>query len=184
MPEPTTTQTTPQTTEATANTQQTANETFKDFDEFLAKQPDAIRQLYQTKTIGLQNTVKATRDERDALSKQLKDLLPKAEKGSELEKSLNEALSKIEQTERRAQFVEEAVKPEIGCSNPKAAWLIAQSDDLFDRKGNPNWDAIKAAAPELFAKKPTNAHGGEGTNTTPPTGKNMNNFIRAATGRS
>ena len=60
-------------------------------------------------------------------------------------------------------FYEEVSWPEIGCTNPTLAFLVATGDELFDRKGNPNWEAIKAAAPELFRKAGVgSADGGAG----------------------
>lgn len=152
------------------------------FDEWIGKQTDEVKALYQSHVTGLQNTVKATRDERDALSKQIKDLLPKAEKGSEMEKSLTEFGAKLEAAERRAAFAEEAGKPEIGCRNPKAAYALAMADNLFDRRGNPDWSAIKSAAPELFGKAGTTGHAGNGTDENPPKA-DMNDFILRAAGR-
>lgn len=162
--------------------QQQASEKPASFETWLEKQPDDVKSLYQSHVTGLQNTVKATRDERDALKQQIKDLLPKAEKGSELEKSLTDFSTKLEVAERRATFVEEAIKPEIGCRNPKAAYAIAFADNLFDRRGNPDWTAIKAAAPELFGSPSVNGNAGAGTNQQPPKG-GMNEFIRRAAGR-
>lgn len=163
-----------------ANDQQASSETFESW---LEKQDAAVKSLYESHIAKLTNTVKATREERDALAKQIKDLLPKAEKGSELERSLTDLSSKLEQAERRAVFAEEAVKPEIGCSNPKAAYLLAQADNLFDRRGNPDWAAIRAAAPELFAKKTAKVHGGEGTGDAAPQGVDMNQLLLRAAGR-
>jgi len=177
MPDPTVPPTTPPVTPPAGDPPAT-------FDAWLEKQDDATKALYEAHVTGLKNTVKSTRQERDDLAKSIKDLQTKAEKGSELEKSLTEFTTKLEAAERRATFAEEAVKPEIGCTNPKAAWLVAQADNLFDRKGNPDWAAIKAAAPELFGKKTPNANGGAGTGTEPPKGANMNNWIRAQAGRS
>jgi hypothetical protein len=181
MPEPSTTPN-PPAAQPPAQTPP-ASVTPATWDEYLKDQPAEIQALYQNHTTGLTNTVKATRDERDALSKQLKDLLPKAEKGSELEKSLTEALGKIEVAERRAAFAEEAIKPEVGCTNSKAAFLIAQADSLFDRRGNPDWAAIRAAAPELFQKKQGKANGGDGTGDEPAKTTNMNDLILRKAGR-
>ena len=161
-----------------------ASATPASWDEFMAKQPEEVKALYATHTTGLQNTVKATRQERDDLAKQTKELLTKVEKGSEAEKALTDTLAKLEASERRAAFLEEATRPEIGCRNPKAAYALAQAEQLFDRRGAPAWADIKAAAPELFgapAAPPANA--GTGTGTPPASGKNMNDFILAAAGR-
>ena len=165
------------------DTTQGAADTPANFDEWIGKQPEDVKALYTQHVTGLQNTVKATRDERDALRTQLKDLLPKAEKGSELEKSLTESLGKLELAERRAAFVEDAIKPEIGCRNPKAAFLLAQADNLFDRRGSPDWAAIKAAAPELFGAPKVNANAGDGTDKQPPKA-DMNQYIRHMAGRN
>jgi len=152
------------------------------FEGWLDTQDEPIINLYQEHIKGLKNTVSATRQERDDLAKQLKDLAGKADKGSEMEKALNENIQKLEIAERRARFIEDAIKPEIGCRNPKAAWLLANADGLFDRKGSPDWAAIKDAAPEIFGKP--NASGNAGTGTEKPPNKNdMNTFIRAAAGR-
>ena len=152
------------------------------FAEWLASQDEAVRSAYDEHITGLKATVKATRDERDGLAKQIKDLLPKAEKGSELEKSLTEFGAKLEAAEKRASFFEDAVKPGIDCRNPKAAYALAVTDQLFDRKGSPDWAALKVAAPELFGKVIPPAHPGDGTGAIPKN-QDMNTFIRQAAGR-
>jgi len=152
------------------------------FDEWLTKQEEPVRKAYELHVTGLKNTVQATRDERDALSKQIRDLLPKAEKGSELERSLAEFSAKLDASEKRAIFAEEAIKPEIGCSNPKAAYLLAVADGLFDKKGAPDWAGIKAAAPELFAKTNARSNAGNGTGSQPNGNLSMNDYIRQAAG--
>jgi hypothetical protein len=160
-----------------------ASATPESWDAWLQAQPDNVKSLYQTHTAGLQNTVKATRQERDDLARQIKDLLPKAEKGSELEKSLTEFSQKLDAAEKRAQFVEEAVKPEIGCRNPKAAYVLAAAENLFTRSGAPDWNAIKAAAPELFGTPSTPGNAGNGTDKPAPKA-GMNEYIRHMAGRS
>jgi hypothetical protein len=162
-----------------ATNQQGANETFETW---LEKQDAAVKALYESHVTGLKNTIKATREERDQFSRELREAAAKAEKGSEAEKRLSELAEKAEAAERRATFAEEASKPEIGCANVKAAWLVAQADNLFDRKGNPDWAAIKVAAPELFRKPTVAGHAGSGT-TDQPKGGTMNGWIRSAAGR-
>ena len=91
-------------------------------------------------------------------------------------------ISDFEIRERRAAFAEDAIKPEIGCTNVKAAFALATAEDLFDRHGRPDWNALKATAPELF-RKPTSgsADGGAGTRQAPQL--DMNTLIRRAAGR-
>jgi len=154
------------------------------FDEWINSQDAAVLAAYQEHTAGLQNTVKATRKERDELSKQIASLTAQAAKGSDLEKSLQALQGELEATNRRASFVEEAVKPEIGCSNPKAAFAIAQADGLFSKSGAPDWNAIKAAAPELFQKKSATpaGDGGSGSRTGTTAAMTMDDRIRSMAG--
>lgn len=159
--------------------------TYETFDAYLAKQPEPIRKLYEVHSTGLLNSVKATRDERDNALKLIKELTPKAEKGSEMETALKDLTGKLEAADKRANFAEEAIKPEIGCTNVKAAFAIATSEELFDKRGLPNWDAIKKTAPELF-RKPGKAQGnaGDGTGDGANTGiSTMNDVIRHMAGR-
>jgi hypothetical protein len=151
------------------------------FDEWINAQPAEVVAAYQEHTTGLQNTVKATRKERDDLSKQIATLTAQAAKGSELEKSLQDLQGQLEATNRRASFAEDAGRPEIGCSNPKAAFAIAQAENLFTRTGAPDWNAIKAAAPELFIKKPTTpaGDGGNGSRTGSTAAMTMDERIRS-----
>lgn len=165
------------------NNQGAQGETPASWDEWFTAQPESIKVLYQQHTAGLQNTVKATRDERDTLARQIRELSAKAEKGSELERSLAEMQGSLEQANRRADFFAEAGKPEIGCRNSEAAFILASAKNLFTRNGAPDWAAIKAAAPELFGAPSVNAHAGSGTQA--PTAKaNFNEMIRQAAGRS
>ena len=138
--------------------------------------------LFDSHVAGLKTALNTERDNRAALTKQIKDLAAKADKGSELEKQLTDASAKLEAAERRAAFAEDAIKPEIGCTNVKAAFALAQAEDLFDRHGRPDWNALKATAPELF-RKPTvgSADGGAGTNQGPKL--DMNTLILRAAGR-
>jgi len=155
-----------------------------DFDAWLGNQPANVKTAYERKTTGLHSALSTEREQRKELAKQLRDATGKAEQGSELAKRLEEISGRAEQAERRAAFYEEAGKPEIGCANPKAAFLVASADDLFTKSGEPDWKAIKAAAPELFAAKrtpPGNAGNGQGSHI--PAHGGMNQAIREAAGR-
>lgn len=150
------------------------------FETFLEKQDPKVKELYEKHTSGLRSALSTEREEKKTLSAQLKELLPKAEKGSELESKLTETVGKMEAAERRAAFAEEAIKPEIGCRNIKAAFALATADNLFDSRGNPDWEKLKQIAPELFGK-PGSTDGGAGGNNTPTS--SMNDLIRGLAGR-
>lgn len=155
------------------------------WDDALATLPDAVKALYDSHTTGLRNAVQATRQERDDLSRRLSDLTKALGKDTpeEARRLLSEMQGELEVTNRRAAFYEEAGKPEIGCTNPKAAFLLAQADDLFDRRGRIDWEALKASAPELFRPRVPQGNAGVGTGNPPPAQKSMNDFIRRAAGR-
>lgn len=180
MPEPTTTTTV--TPPANGDQTQAAN-TQETWDQYIAKQPTDVQERYEAHIVGLRNTVKSTRDERDQMAKQLREAAGKAEKGSEAEKSLTELAGRLEAAERRAAFLEDALKPEIGCRNPRAAFALAQAEGLFDRKGFPDWNAIKATAPELFGQLQAKSNAGSGTESPPAKSGGMNDYIRKAAGR-
>ena len=156
------------------------------WDAVVAALPEADRALYEQHTTGLRNTVQATRQERDALQQQLGELTKALGKNDpEAAKALlAQMATELDTSRRRGDFLETAMRPEIGCSNPGAAFAIAQSQGLFDARGNPNWDAIKQAVPELFRKPIPAGNAGAGTGS-PPAGKvGMNDWIRQAAGRS
>ena len=159
-----------------------AQPTFE-FDAWFGKLPPHEQEGLDNHTAALRNALESERSQRKEFSKQLRDLTAKAEKGSEAEKTLGEMSSRLEQAEQRAAFYEEAGKPENGCSNPRAAFLVASAEGLFTKRGDPDWPAIKSAAPELFGRKTIpNGNAGVG-NGSPPAQASMNDFIRAASGR-
>lgn len=164
------------------NNQGAQGETPASWDEWLTAQPENVKTLYTSHVTGLQNAVKATRQERDELAKQIKELLPNVEKGSKAEAALMDLQGRLEAAERKNAFLEESAKPEIGCRNPKAAYALAMADNLFTRNGAPDWSAIKQAAPELFGSQAVNANAGAGTQN-PVTKRDMNAWIRNQTGR-
>lgn len=157
------------------------------FDEWIQAQPPEVRAAYEQHTTGLRNTVQATRQERDDLSAQLGKLttaLGKKDAG-EAQRLVEQMTQDLEAANRRAAFAEEAGRPEIGCRNAKAAYALAMAENLFDRRGNPDWNALKQAAPELFgaAAGATRSNAGAGTSSQPAAGGGMNEFIRKAAGR-
>ncbi len=163
-----------------------ASETPATWEAALAALPEGVRALYDSHITGLKNTVTTTRQERDALNARIKDITKALGKDNPEEaKTLVEQMaSELEQAERRASFYEDAGRPEIGCTNPKLAFLAAEAGGLFDKKGNANWEQIKAAAPELFRKIGAgSADGGAGSTSKKTPAVGMNDFIRAAAGR-
>jgi len=169
--------------DAAQQSQQDAQPTFE-FDTWFGKLPPHEQEGLENYTASLKNALESERAERKKFSKELREVSAKAERGGEMEKTLGEMSSRLEQAEQRAAFYEEAGRPEIGCSNPRAAFLVAQAEGLFTKRGDPDWPAIKTAMPELFGRKAIpNGNAGIGSNS-PPAQASMNDYIRAATGRS
>lgn len=152
------------------------------FDEWVAKQPDTVKQLVDGHTTGLRTALNSERDQRKDLAKQLRDATAAAEKGSVTAKTLEEISGRLDAAEKRAVFFETAATPGVGCTNPRAAFLVAQAEGLFKKNGEPDWQALQSVAPELF-RKAGQANAGAGTNTPPPAKASMNEFIRRAAGR-
>lgn len=145
---------------------------YENFEQFLATVDEGVKELYNSHTAGLKKALDEEREGRRSIAEQakqlagqVKELMPKAEKGSELESKLGETLKQLEdaemrylETQKRAGFTEQAITPEIGCSNIKAAYAIATSENLFNDKGQADWAMLKKLAPELFKVVPvTNA---------------------------
>jgi hypothetical protein len=154
------------------------------FDEWYGKLEDGQKKLIDGHVSGLKSAISSEREENKTLLSQVRDAQKKAEKGSEAEKQLEALGDQLESAKKRIAFAEEATKPEIGCTNIKAAFLLAQADELFRKDGSPDWDAIKKAAPELFTgKKQSKGNPGNGTDN-PPDKITMNDFIRHGAKRS
>lgn len=141
--------------------------------------------LIEGNIAGLRSALVSEKDGRKALTKQLRDATVKLDEGSDARKALEDATSKLELAERRAQFNEDVSKPEIGCSDLRLAYLAAVEDELFDSRGNVDLDELKKKHPVLFGVKPKWPKGDAGTGGGQTGGQKpgMNAFIRTAAGR-
>jgi len=160
---------------------------YETFDEFLATQDQPVQELYKSHTNGLRSALVKEREEKKALVNQIRNLQTKAEKGSEMEKQLSDMAAKLEEANRisaeairKAEFTEQALSPEVGCLNVKAAYALAKAEDLFDKNSHPDWEELKKQAPELFKQK-TRVSTDAGRDTIKTTGT-MNEILRSAAG--
>ena len=141
------------------------------FEAWLESQSDEIKTRFEEGTQGLRSALKSERDNVKTLSAQLNELKGAAEKGSELETKLSALQEKLTESEKHAAFMDGANG--AGCSNAKAAWMLAKADaGLWKSDGSPDWESIKATAPELFGPKQPNGHAGSGTGAPPDAGGN------------
>jgi len=128
----------------------------KTWEAVLAGLPAEAKELYQQHTAGLSTALDKERDARKDQEKALRDLAKKAEAGSDAQRQLTEIADKLVAETKRADFFQEAARPEIGCRNTELAFKVALIDDAFDKRGNVNWAVLKDNYPELFGeyKKP------------------------------
>jgi hypothetical protein len=154
------------------------------FDAFLATQPENVKTLIAEHEKGLKSALDSERGSRQDLEGQLREMAKSAAKTPELQKSLTDLADKLAVTDRRADFYDAAHV--AGVTNLKLAYLVAEQDEMFDKKGNVNFETLKTKYPELFASaKPTpRGNAGDGTGAHTPASGGMNAFIRQSAGRS
>ena len=153
------------------------------YKDWFEKQPKEVQALVTENEAGLKGALTSERESRKDLETKVRDLAKDAEKGSDLEKQLTLVADDLESANSKTDFYEEAHS--VGVTNLKLAWLLVEStEDLRDRRGNVDFDAMKKSNPELFAKiapKPKGT-GGEGTGSETPSSDDMNARIRKAAG--
>lgn len=153
------------------------------FDNWYKAQDEKVRQMLDGHVSGLKTTLETERNGRKSFEKQLRELAGKAEKGSEAEKRLTEMADQMTASERRSDFYEQAHSE--GVTNLKLAFVVAEQEELIDAKGRVNFVEMKKRYPELFGAGKPKPPGGQGAGTGGQTpGRNVNDFIRAASGRT
>ena len=142
---------------------------------------ESSKKLFDDHTTGLKSALESEREQRKNYEKQIAELKSKAEKGSEMEKSLADIEAKLAESNLRAEFAEEGAK--LGVNNLKLAFLAAKEGEFIDGRGRINWEGLKKEHPQLFGEKPKQGgDAGSGTGTPAPAG-DMNQAIRNAAGR-
>lgn len=165
-----------------ATPQSDAGGTPASFDTWLGAQPDDVRARIEENISGLKSALTAEREANREREKELRDLAAKAEKGSEAQKELERLADQLAESDRRADFYEAA--QHAGVTNLKLAYIAATQDELFDHKGNPQFDALRERYPELFViQTAPSGHAGAGTQKPLTQKPTMTDFIRRAAGR-
>ena len=151
---------------------------------WLEGQDEAVKGLVAEHTKGLKSALESERTQRKEFERQLREAAGKLEKDSEQQRNLTEIADRLSEQERKADFYEAAHA--AGVRNLKLAYLVANSDGLFDRKGQVDWAALKGGYPELFEgvrPAPPKGHAGTGTGGSAASTPTMNDAIRAAFGQ-
>jgi len=147
--------------------------------------PETQRGAIDGHITGLKSALADERNGRKELEKQLRALSKTAEEGSAMRAQLDKLAEEQAGTTARAMFFEAAHDAQV--KNLRLAWLAAQEYGLVDTKtGEADFAKLKNMAPELFNVKPQpQGNAGNGAKQTGVAdGKNMNDWIRAASGRT
>lgn len=140
-------------------------------------------QLYAEDVAGLRKALSSERETNKVLGRQLRDAA-KAAPDDATKEQLNKLADERDAAVQRADFYAAAVQ--AGCANIDAAYHIARGEGAFTPTGQPDMEAVRAKAPQLFqpvAGSPARAgQGAGGKPVAPPT--SMNQLIRQAAGRS
>lgn len=151
------------------------------FEAWHEKQEEPVKALVESHVKGLKSALEAERGQRKTLEKELRDAAKKLEKGSDAQAEVVAMADRLKAAERRSSFKDAAYR--AGCSDPHAAYLIAEDAGLVRDDGSADFAALKERIPQLFGEKKAPAgNAGTGTNANKPAGGGMNAFIRAAAG--
>lgn len=133
---------------------------------------------------GLRSALNTERGERKTLEKRLKEIQKQADEGGDVKAQLQQLNDEMSAATARASFFEAAHAADV--KNLRLAWLAANDAELVDKKtGAVDFGELRKAAPELFVTKvPPPANAGTGAQQSGVTKSGMNDFLRAATGRS
>ena len=146
--------------------------------------PETQRGAIDAHVSGLKTALNDERSGRKELERKLRDLSKQAEEGSAIRAQLDKLAEEQATTTARATFFEAAHDAQV--KNLRLAWLAAQEYGLIDaRTGEADFGKLRQMAPELFAVKPTpTANAGSGAKQNGVAdGRNMNDWIRLASGR-
>jgi hypothetical protein len=143
----------------------------KDFDEWLAKQPDDVKALYADYTAGLKSALdKERKDNKDNAAKLKKlaeleaeeekrkqaamsDQEKQAQKLAEAQKKATDAETELQEERVRNAVILEATRQNF--ADPDDAYTLADLAKLeHDDDGRPTKDSVKAALEELAKAKP------------------------------
>jgi hypothetical protein len=165
------------------NNEETNDNQVLQYDSWISAQAEPVKAMLGGHIKGLKSALESERESRKATERQLRELAGKAEAGSDAQKKLTEVADQVSEADRKADFFEAAHG--AGVANLRLAYLAATTDDMFDKRGQVNFETMKTKYPELFGGKPKPPEGnaGSGTGTGQPENKSMNDFIRAAAGR-
>jgi len=157
-------------------------ETPKDFEAWLAQQPDDVREMYERHISGLKSALEREREAHRTLEKQLKRI----SKGEEVPEAIRTQLEALEQqvsaARRRADFVAQAAQR--GAKYPKLLLAAVDLNGIESLEDDNLWHGLAEQYPDLFSSKPqVQSTGDAGAGEKPPEAPSVDRFIRTLAGR-
>lgn len=154
-----------------------------DWDTWHGALPKNAQTLIADHESGLKTALGSEREARGDAEKALREVAGKLEKGSVAQKEVLKLADEVSVGTAKTEFYEDA--HEAGIINLKLAYHIAVTDELFDKRGNINFEKMKENYPELFTKAPRKPPGGAGDGAGGDLDQpaDMNVFIRKSAGR-
>jgi len=145
--------------------------------------PKNVQTLIADHESGLKTALGSEREARGTAEKDLRKVAKKLEEGSDAQKEVLKLADEVAVGNTKADFYEDAHK--AGISNLKLAYHVATTEDLFDKRGNVDFEKMKENFPELFSKSPRKptASAGEGMEGELSQKADMSNWIRQQAGR-
>jgi hypothetical protein len=138
---------------------------------------------HDEQVVGLKSALGSERDDRKtdrtSFQKQLTDAIAKATGDSKAE--LEKIQASLGESGTRSDFFADA--HEAGAGDLRLAWAAVKEYELYDRKGNPDIEALKTKCPYLFqtaAKPVPHVGAGSGTNQKPSAAHDFDTNLRAA----
>lgn len=141
-----------------------------------------IEKWHGQKVTGLRGALDKERTNSSKLEKDLRSAAAKAEKGSELQKQLEQAANDLEAERGKSTFFEEAHSNQVLPGYAKVLFPLAQDDEYRTRAGKIDWPALRNDYPLMFQeKKKASGQAGAGTQDTNTGGRkqDMNTLFRS-----
>ena len=132
---------------------------------------------FDVKAAGLKSALDSEREQRKTAQARLAEAIEKAT-GAE-KAALQKVSTDLEAANARADFFADAIEAKI--ADPRAAWAIIKEYGYFDRKGAPDFAALREHHPRLFGPDThqANAHGGAGQGSGVGAPLTMDELMRA-----
>lgn len=169
------TQTTETTTDDTQTTDAGTVTPPADLDAYLASLPEETRTLvdklrtdwHEGQVTGLKSALTKEREAASDANKALRELAKTADKdtATKLEQLATEKDAELETARQESAFYREAAAAGVSAEKLARAWLLCKNADYFDKRGNPDINAMKAEIPELFVAPQTTTRTDAGTGT-------------------